>query len=245
MTNSPGDYEEYVKSVIDRVTAPVPKAEGKAGFPNGLTMQIRPHLMGLKDIIESIVDADRIGDVWETGAWRGGTSIFMVAVFRAYEYLHRRTRSTRDFFVCDSFDGFVKSGDAKLDDYLDHPYYVAPLAHVKDSFKEFGLLDEHVHFVKGDFAITIPAARPLVAPIALLRLDGDLYNSTMVVLKNLHDLVVPRGWVVIDDYTWNPERTKGTLLCKDAVDEFRAAAQVDYPITTKFGRPAWQTDHRI
>jgi O-methyltransferase len=76
-------------------------------------------------------------------------------------------------------------------------------------------------FVKGWFEETIPEHRRELAPIALLHLDGDWYESTKFCLEQLWDLVSPAGYVIIDDYGW----WKG---CRAAVDEFVAA--VDPPV---------------
>ena len=44
-----------------------------------------------------------LGDVIETGVWRGGTSIFMRGVMAAYNQTNRKA------FVCDSFAGLPPS----------------------------------------------------------------------------------------------------------------------------------------
>ncbi len=50
-------------------------------------------------------------------------------------------------------------------------------------------------------------------PIALLRLDGDWYESTMLCLEHLFDRVAVGGVVIIDDYfTWDG--------CSRAVHDF-------------------------
>ena len=52
-----------------------------------------------------------------------------------------------------------------------------------------------------------------IEKIAILRLDGDWYESTKVALENLYDLVVSGGYIVIDDYYfWDG--------CKKAVNDF-------------------------
>ena len=43
-------------------------------------------------------------------------------------------------------------------------------------------------------------ASMMQTPIAVLRLDGDLYESTKVCLEHLLPLVSPGGWVIIDDF---------------------------------------------
>jgi hypothetical protein len=53
-------------------------------------------------------------------------------------------------------------------------------------------------FVEGWFQDTVPVAK--VEKISVLRLDGDLYESTKVCLDHLHHKVQKGGYVIIDDY---------------------------------------------
>ena len=72
---------------------------------------------------------------------------------------------------------------------------------VRDNFQRFGLLDEQVKFVKGYFNDTLPSIQQRgLKSIAVLRVDGDLYSSTMDVLKNLYPLVQPGGYIILDDW---------------------------------------------
>jgi hypothetical protein len=57
----------------------------------------------------------------------------------------------------------------------------------------------------------------------VLRLDGDLYESTMDALVALYDRVSPGGFVIVDDY-------HGWPVCKKAVDEFRAERGIVAPL---------------
>ena len=68
--------------------------------------------------------------------------------------------------------------------------------------------------VKGWFQDTLPEYKGNVGKIALLRLDGDWYESTRCCLENLYGNVVAGGWVIADDY-----QLPG---CRRAVDEFLA-----------------------
>ncbi len=52
------------------------------------------------------------------------------------------------------------------------------------------------------------------SPIALLRLDGDLYESTRVCLEALYPRVPPGGCVIVDDYALPG--------CRAAVDDYLA-----------------------
>lgn len=55
------------------------------------------------------------------------------------------------------------------------------------------------HLIKGWFSETLPFFKPDL-PIAILRLDGDWYDSTMDCLNNLFPLVKEGGIVIMDDY---------------------------------------------
>lgn len=211
------DYERFAEDL------------GKRLIKGGLTMQVEQYLRGLKSQIEQIVDQGVEGDVYETGTWRGGTSIFMMSIMNAYEKLTGKQKSKpRTFWCFDSFEGFPThkiDNDDGLKEYLTKSKYAAPLDSVRKSFKDYGLMDGHhdVQFVKGYFEDTVPG-RKIPNPIAILRLDGDLYSSTKVVLENLYSHVVSGGLVIIDDYWWRPKDAKaGTKLCKEATDEFLLA----------------------
>lgn len=72
---------------------------------------------------------------------------------------------------------------------------------------------EKIHYHKGWFQDTIPAKKSSISDIAILRLDGDWYDSIKVCLENLFDKVKKGGLIVIDDYGYYEGCTK-------AVDEF-------------------------
>ena len=68
-------------------------------------------------------------------------------------------------------------------------------------------------FLKGWFSETLPSAP--INQLAILRLDGDLYSSTMDAWNALYSKISPGGYLIVDDYSsW--------ASCKRAVDEFRA-----------------------
>lgn len=70
------------------------------------------------------------------------------------------------------------------------------LHHLKDSGVDYS----NVKSVPGWFEHTTGLFGQFKVMIALLRLDGDLYNSTYVCLKNLYPRVVKGGYVIIDDW---------------------------------------------
>jgi uncharacterized protein (TIGR01627 family) len=234
-----------VEDIIKKVTSTT--SLFGPGKYKSLTMQKPPHLRALQRQIESIVDSGIDGDVYETGTWRGGTSIFMVSVFRAYEALKRVT-SKRKFYFFDSYEGFAEhgsEGDNSLDEYLSNNLYKAPIELVRKAFEQcdINMDDGTVHLIKGFFEDTVPKFK-VNNKIALLRLDGDLYSSTMVVLEHFYDYVNVGGWVVIDDYFWKPKvAASSTRVCKDAIHDFRSSRNIREPLTTEYTIMSWQKSY--
>jgi O-methyltransferase len=198
----------------------------------GQTMIGMTRLNHLQSCIEDVLRSGTPGDLIETGVWRGGATIFMRAVLQAYGV------KDRCVWVADSFQGLptpdldkypTDGGDAlqKYNDFL-----VASLEEVKDNFQRYNLLDDQVRFLKGWFKDTLPAAP--IKQLALLRLDGDMYESTIDALIHLYPKVSPGGYVTIDDY-----HRKG---CRQAVTDYRSAHGIDEEIKDIGGRGVyWQT----
>ena len=103
------------------------------------------------------------------------------------------------------------------------PYLAISLERVKELFARYEQLDDQVCFLEGWFKDTLPTAP--IERLALLRLDGDLYESTMDALNNLYAKVSPGGFVIVDDYTSLPP-------CKQAVDQFRTEHGISAPLFT-------------
>jgi O-methyltransferase len=101
---------------------------------------------------------------------------------------------------------------------------------VEANLARYGLLDEQVRLLPGWFEDTLPTAP--IEQLALLRIDGDLYQSTMDALVALEPRVSPGGFVIIDDYHgWTP--------CRQAVDDYRAAHGISAPMTTVDWTAIW------
>lgn len=176
------------------------------------TMIGRKRLDNLHQCLDMIVRDKVPGDVIETGVWKGGATIFMRGYFAAHGI------EDRTVWVADSFEGLPKPTHEKdwaFDLSRDmRPDLAIDIEDVEDLFRRYDLLDDRVRFLKGWFSETLPNAP--VEKLAILRLDGDLYESTMDALWNLYSKVSPGGFVIVDDYLALPQ-------CKEAVDEFRAA----------------------
>jgi O-methyltransferase len=170
-------------------------------------------LDNIQQCVADIVANNVPGDLIEAGVWRGGSTIFMRALLKHHQIANRVV------WAADSFQGLPRpnlsvSGMPREQDFSHMGYLKVSLEQVQANFRRFDLLDDQVKFLKGWFKDTM-----LTAPIdrlALLRLDADMYESTMDVLGPLYPKVSAGGYVIIDDYhTWDG--------CRKAVDEFRAA----------------------
>lgn len=182
----------------------------------GYTMAGHKRLDHMQHCVATIVREGIPGDLIETGAWRGGMTIFMRALLQAHG------DTTRRVWVADSFEGLpVPNSEGDGWDYSTVDILKVPLAQVKANFARFGLLDEQVRFLPGWFAQTLPTAP--IERLSLLRLDGDMYSSTRDGLDNLYDKLSPGGFVVVDDYYSWP-------ACRRAVDDFRRERGIEAPI---------------
>jgi hypothetical protein len=168
----------------------------------------RARLDSLHAALDYVREERIAGDLIECGVWRGGACIFMAGYLRAFGIESRRV------FVADSFDGLpvpTLAQDMKFDLSKNvYPELAVSLDTVRDNFIAYGLEGPNVIYLKGWFKDVLPTAP--IGKIALLRLDGDLYESTMDTLTALYDKVVPGGVVIIDDY--------GLAMCRTAVADF-------------------------
>lgn len=172
----------------------------------GYSMVGQKRMDNIQTCVEDVLKNDVPGDFIETGAWRGGSTIFMRALLNVYGDKKRKV------WVADSFEGLPvpKSKDDGWDLSAVQTLKVS-LEQVKSNFERFSLLDDQVRFLKGWFCDTLPDAP--IEKLSILRLDGDLYHSTMDSLKNLYHKVSKGGYVIVDDYYSWP-------ACQKAVDEF-------------------------
>jgi hypothetical protein len=188
----------------------------------GLTMIGIKRLDNLQLAIEDVLARGVPGDLIEAGAWRGGACIFMRGVLKAHGITDRRV------WVADSFEGLPAPNPAQYPaDAEAGPEAAGMMAvsleTVRDNFARYGLLDDRVVFLKGWFRDTLPTAK--LEKLAILRLDGDLYESTMDSLVHLYPKLAPGGYVIVDDYGSTPPSAK-------AVADYRAKHGIDEPIVT-------------
>jgi len=189
------------------------RMDGSEWLPEAHTMIGRRRLDSLQHCVEDALARDVPGDLVECGVWRGGASIFMRAVLEAHGVADRAV------WLADSFQGLPPPNTAEYPaDSGDLHHTVDELAvsmaQVQENFRRYSLLDERVRFLPGWFKDTL-AGSP-IEQVAVLRIDGDMYESTIQVLDALYARLSSGGYVIVDDYG-------GIPACKRAVDEFRAA----------------------
>ncbi|MGB7769083.1 MAG: TylF/MycF family methyltransferase [Verrucomicrobiia bacterium] len=194
-----------------RPVNPEARNEGRDWPYMAQTMVGSKRLDNLQFCVEGIL-ADRVsGDLIETGVWRGGSAIFMRAILKAHEV------SDRCVWVADSFQGLPQPDAGKYpmdvgDSHHQFENLAVSLEQVRANFQRYGLLDDQVRFLKGWFKDTLPSAP--IEKLAIIRLDGDMYESTMDGLINLYPKLSPGGFLIVDDYGAIP-------ACKKAVHDYR------------------------
>jgi O-methyltransferase len=177
------------------------------------TMIGMQRLTSLQHCVETVLADDIPGDLVECGVWRGGACILMRAVLAAYG------DETRNVWLADSFEGVPRPDPAKYKaDKWSTLHFAAgilgvPEAEVRANFERYGLLDDRVRFLPGWFKDTLNDAP--IDRIAVLRLDGDLYESTIQALDALYPRLSPGGFCIIDDY-------HNLMPCRQAVTDYRA-----------------------
>lgn len=199
---------------------PVDRTLREAGRDHPLdaeTMIGLPRLDNIQEAVRTVIDEGVPGDWLETGAWRGGASIFAAACFAAYGDFDRLV------WVADAFD----KGFPGLRLAQDAAWTAGELAGfevdmetVRANFARYGRLDDRVRFLAGWFSDTLPDAP--IEELAILRLDGDMYVSTMDALT-MYDRVSPGGYVIVDDYGAHPP-------CREAITDFRREHGIDDPL---------------
>lgn len=188
---------------------PVARENGLDWPSRALTMVGRRRLRNFRELVTQAIEEAVPGDIIETGVWRGGAAIMARAVLAAHDVRDRKV------ILADSFAGmpspdrtrWPQDRDSRLHEY---PELAVPLEEVQANFRRFGLLDAQVVFLKGWFRDTMPNVPS--ERLAVIRLDGDMYESTIEPLTHLYDRLATGGWVIVDDWV--------VPACRQAVCDF-------------------------
>jgi O-methyltransferase len=204
---TPSSAEDYLES----------GHEARNRVEDAETMLGTRQLDHMQKCIVDVLTRNVPGDLIEAGVWRGGMAIFMRAVLMAYQVTDRKVWAADSFAGLPAFDRQNDTFDWNTGDMA------VSLETVKTNFARYGLLDEQAVFLKGFFSDTLPTAP--IRQLSILRVDADLYESTIDVLRNLYSALSPGGYAIFDDYQNLPD-------CRRAIDEFRR----DHGITEEICR---------
>lgn len=194
--------------------APLPSdqiTDGKGTYSNGsYTLVGLKRLDNVEECTRAIIRDQIPGDLLEAGVWQGGTCIFMRGMLKVLG------DTERTVWVADSFAGLPPPDpQAYPQDGNEYLHNVSELAvsleTVKSNFERFDLLDDQVRFLKGYFKDTLYSAP--IDRLAILRLDGDMYQSTWETLDALYPKLSPGGFLIVDDYAREN--------CAKAVQDYR------------------------
>lgn len=202
-------------------------------FPAGVAdvlAEIRPYtmlsekrLIALYTHSKKICVEDKIGNFAECGVAAGGSAALLAWVIARY------SKRDRTVYAFDTFDGLPPPGVAdthagKRADVLGwgEGTCAAPETSLNKIAQSLGV-KQIIRPVRGLFSKTLPLHAKEVAPLALLHLDGDWYESTMDILNNLYDAVMPGGYLQIDDYGY-------WAGCRKAVEDFQKTRELSFAI---------------
>ena len=183
------------------------------------TMVSKERLLNLETHCKKFIDTSY--SFVECGVAKGGCLALMKHV----------AGTNNKIFGLDSFEGLpaITEKDRGTSNHCNPDEYVnknlsGGIQSVYKTFDTLGIDMTNVHLVKGFFKDTLTKETiDSIGTIAVLRLDGDWYESTKICLETLYDKVVVGGVIIIDDYGY-------WVGAKVATDEFRMKRSIDTPL---------------
>ena len=174
------------------------------------------------------------GDLVELGTNAGGTAVLMLATLRDFSPPGRDPLGERLFYAADSFQGLPEPTKEDAINVSQHRHWRkgqhrTSRMNFNTNMRRNGMYEGGTHqrmrVLEGWFSDTLP--RTPIKKVSFLRLDGDLYASTMDGLRLLYRKVVRGGLIYVDDYM--------AAGCRRAVHEFRDAHNITTPMV-----PIWE-----
>ena len=174
------------------------------------TMTSKARVAALHKALQTVHKENIEGSFVECGTWRGGNIIIAKTFFNSVQ-------DDREVWGFDTFEGMTapsnKDGSKAKATWQGKARCESPYEEVIFYLNKFGIQEEEVKLIKGDVKETLLIKENIPEKIAILRLDTDFYDSTLIELKTLYSRLVPGGYLIIDDYGhWQG--------CRAAVHEF-------------------------
>lgn len=219
--------KEIVKQLFDSAGFQIARKKAPRNVDSGFmehyefckpyTMTSMERMHGLYQAVRFLVANKVPGTFVECGVWRGGSCMLLART------LLRLGVTDRKIVLYDTFAGMSEptgrdrtaTGDDARDgwDRQGSDWCFAGLEEVKRNMALTGYPQDKLSYVQGKVEDTLPHAPK--EPIALLRLDTDWYESTLVEMELLYPQLSKNGVLILDDYGhWEGS--------KEAVDEYFA-----------------------
>lgn len=210
-------HNDYLNSLKKRV------------LEEGVSMLNGHKLDTLRYCTENCLKQGVAGDIIETGVWKGGATIYFAGILKAHG------DTSKKVFVADSFEGLPPPDEEKWPRDRGDQHHVREdlaisLEQVRANFERFDLLSENVIFIKGFFEDSLRTAN--IDKLSILRLDGDMYGSTMTVLRQLYHKLEIGGYLILDDWLLTGAR--------EALLDFRKEVGIQEDLYQDFSGVFWK-----
>jgi len=196
------------------------------------TMLSEARLYCLFTLAKTVCQENIPGNFVECGVAAGGSTALLATVIQRY------TKQPRWVYAFDSFEGMPAPTEKDTSNNLPAEKTgwgtgtcAATEASVQEICNQFGVT-KIVKLVKGYFEDTLPQMRDQVGMIAFLHMDGDWYESTKAILKNLYDRLSNYAYVQIDDYGF-------WAGCRQAIHEFESERNLQFNLNKIDSTGVW------
>jgi O-methyltransferase len=173
-------------------------------------------VLNIESIVRAISQRNIKGAFVEAGTYTGGASAYgLLCLLRNFN-----GKKLPDYWGFDSFEGMpsptvndginafewlypnFKKNDVKIkkSKLIGSDINLADYSICLNYLKGTNYPAKKINLIKGWFQDTLKVSKKNIGKIAILRIDGDFYDSTLCVLDELYDNVSKGGVIILDDY---------------------------------------------